>query len=71
MLMTDTRLEELQIKVAFLEDTLNKLSDEFYHQQRVLDELQTKYLRLQNRLQEYQHDENSDRAILDEKPPHY
>ena len=69
--MTDTRLEELQIKVAFLEDTLNKLSDEFYHQQRVLDELQTKYLRLQNRLQEYQHDENSDRAILDEKPPHY
>ena len=34
-------VEELEIKVAFLEDALAKLSDEFYVQQRELDNLKS------------------------------
>jgi len=37
--MSDQSIEELQVKVAFLEDSLAKLSDEFVLQKRELDEL--------------------------------
>lgn len=63
-------LEELQVKVAFLEDTLSKLGDEFYLQQKDLLVLRAQHARLMNKLGNL--DSQSDSVeILDESPPHY
>jgi len=71
--MTDSLhdLETMQIKVAFLEDTLSKLSDEFYRQQRDLDNLKSQYLMLVNKLQGLQNNSSGGESSQDERPPHY
>jgi len=69
--MADDAVRELQVKVAFLEDSLHKLSDEFYLQQRELEELKANYAALINKVRGMQSaDARSDEA-LDERPPHY
>ncbi len=65
------KLETLQIKVAFLEDTVAKLSDEFYQQQRDLEKLKSQYSALVNKMQGLENNSNSTEQILDERPPHY
>lgn len=63
--------DELEIKLAFLEDTIAKLSDEFYLQQRDLDDLRAKYNSLVNKVLNNANDDASGAEILDERPPHY
>jgi len=62
--------EELEIKVAFLEDALNKLSDEFYLQQRDLDTLKVQQAALIKKINTISNDDGGVQ-ILDERPPHY
>lgn len=69
--MTEKLIQELEVKVAFLEDSLHKLSDEFYIQQRELEELKTKCAGLINKFHGLQNNEGSDIEIQDERPPHY
>ena len=64
-------VEELEIKVAFLEDTLVKLSDEFYLQQRELENLKAQQTALIDKVNNNSNDESSRGEILDERPPHY
>lgn len=67
-------LEQIEIKVAFLEEALQQLSDEHFKQQRDLVELNKKYLDLKNKIDNQSHadDISSEGSyVVDEKPPHY
>jgi len=63
--------EELEVKIAFLEDAMSKISDEFYRQQRDIDDLKVKYLALIDKVIRGADDASQASEILDEKPPHY
>ena len=64
-------VEELEIKVAFLEDALAKLSDEFYLQQRDLENLKAQQITLIEKVNNASSQEPEQGQILDERPPHY
>lgn len=64
-------IEELQIKVAFLEDALNKLSDEYFSQQKELQQLSFTVDALVEKLASTQESESSENVVVDERPPHY
>ena len=64
-------VEELEIKVAFLEDALTKLSDEFYRQQIDLESLKTQQTLMVDKINNITSDESEHPNILDERPPHY
>ena len=69
--MSEQAFEDLQIKVAFLEDTLSKLSDEFYLQQRELEGLKSKYAGLVNKVRGMSSGDAIPAQVLDDRPPHY
>tara|TARA_R110002073_G_scaffold90701_2_gene213887 strand:+ start:121 stop:336 length:216 start_codon:yes stop_codon:yes gene_type:complete len=66
----DQRIAELEMQVAFLEDSLQKLSDVLYKQQKRMDELETGVKHYEKRLQEIQHG-LGDAEEHQERPPHY
>lgn len=63
-------LEDLQVKVAFLEDALAKLGEEFYLQQKELQKLKAQHNSLLDKVGRLDGDSNAG-DILDEAPPHY
>jgi uncharacterized coiled-coil protein SlyX len=71
----DTKLlssvEELEFKVAFLEDALSKLSDEHYQQQRELDTLKNQLALMSDKLKGGFEQDDNHLAIEDDRPPHY
>ena len=69
--MSKNALEELEVKIAFLEDALNKLSDEFYEQQKELDKLKISYLSLSEKVSSGGGDDGGQNFQQDETPPHY
>ena len=69
--MSDSDIQDLQVKVAFLEDSLAKMSDEFFTQQRELDELKAKYAGLITKVRGMHASDDVQSAIIDERPPHY
>lgn len=69
--MSDSAVHELQVKVAFLEDSLLKLSDEFYLQQREFEQLKAKYAGLIDKVRGMQGGDSEQPQVLDERPPHY
>ena len=71
MLAMSKNQQELEVKVAFLEESLSQLSDEFYRQQKELDVLKSNYVSILNKLRSIQDTESSSSEVLDEKPPHY
>ena len=64
-------IEQLEIKVAFLEEALNQLSDEHYRQQKELDGLKNQYAMLRERMESKGHGDDLDYSAEDERPPHY
>lgn len=68
---SDQALELMQIKVAFLEDTVTKLSDEFYQQQREIEKLKSQYAAMVEKLRTQENNDNNAEEVLDERPPHY
>ena len=69
--MMNSSLEALEVKVAFLEDAISQLSDEFYAQQKEMLTLKAQQQRLLNRLQDAQSGDDSAPEASDERPPHY
>ena len=69
--MNDKALEDLQVKVAFLEDALSKLSDEFYCQQRDLENLKAQQSAIIQKINTTSSDDSGPAEISDERPPHY
>ena len=67
--MTESRLTELETKLAFAEDLLETLNQTVIRQQGQLDSMQQQLRLLHLRLQEALPDEA--RGPRDEIPPHY
>lgn len=57
--------------MAFLEDALAQLSDEFYTQQKELLALKAQQQQLLSKLEDAQSNGNSELEVIDERPPHY
>ena len=64
----DKRVTELQEKMAFLEDTLQKMSDRVYEQQKLIDQNQRE---TKSRLEKMIADAGSNSTSEYEIPPHY
>ena len=69
--MSEQAVQDLQVKVAFLEDALGKLSDEFYAQQKELADLKVKYAKVLTRLREHSAQGDDSAFMQHERPPHY
>jgi SlyX protein len=69
--MSDSDIQDLQVKMAFLEDSLSKISDEFFIQQRELDDLKVKYASVISKMHGMQSSDQGDAEVMDERPPHY
>jgi len=67
--MTDSRITELETKLAFAEDLLETLNQTVIRQQAQLDSMQQQLRLLHQQLQEALPDET--RTPRDEIPPHY
>ena len=65
---TETRLMDLETRIAHQDKSINDLSDEIYRQQKLIEQLETtcKYLLDQSRQSAAAGSTNDD-----EKPPHY
>jgi SlyX protein len=66
----DARIEQLEIKVAFLEEANAQLGDELYRQQQQLEALRTQLEGLSGRFEAAQASPTAYTAEQ-EKPPHY
>jgi len=65
----ETRMNELEAKVAFAEDLLETLNQTVVRQQAQLDSLQQQIRLLHQQLKEARQDETH--TLRDELPPHY
>ena len=66
----DARLENLEMKLAYLEQAGLELGDVVYRQQQELDALSARMQRLSDRLQALG-ERDPGHTPADEKPPHY
>ena len=68
----EEKIVELQTKLAYQEEALNKLSDEFYQQQKQIQTLEVQQRALLEKIRDLQNTkEPGITNIVDEKPPHY
>lgn len=68
--MSDSALEKIELKIAFLENAYQELSDVVYRQQREIEALQFQLAISQRQLDEMKADQVAPRPE-DERPPHY
>jgi len=66
----DQRIEQLEVKVAFLEQANAQLGEEIYRQRQLLDELRTRLDALLERVEAAQAQATA-YTPEQEKPPHY
>jgi len=64
------RVTDLETQVAFLQDSLDTLSGEFYEQQKTIDLLLLKINQLKDKVRVLD-DAKEQSGIVDERPPHY
>jgi len=67
---TESRITELEIKLTFLDDTVNQLNQVVYMQQKTIDELQQRMTQLDRQLKDLQ-EASATGELPHEKPPHY
>ena len=63
------KIVELEVKIAFLEQSITELSDVLYSQQQQIDLLKNDQHRMQTHLQAL--DKDDQQTIDDRPPPHY
>ncbi|MGH1429227.1 MAG: SlyX family protein [Arenicella sp.] len=63
------RIDNLEMKIAFLEDAIEQLSDEFFTQQKHVALLQSQNLKMLKQIEEL--NSNDEGSVIDESPPHY
>ncbi len=69
--MNTETLEQIEIKIAFLERANSELSDVVFRQQRDIEMLRDKIEVLAGRLEASRESEITPRVPEDERPPHY
>jgi uncharacterized coiled-coil protein SlyX len=62
---------EIEIKIAFLEQNLQKLSDEHFEQQQEINKLKKANKILQSQIDTLSESVGEEAPIIDDKPPHY
>ena len=67
----DNRLEALEVKVAFLEDALQQLSDEVLLIQREQQALKLLNQQLKSKVNTLESSQEGDGLAQSERPPHY
>ncbi|MHB1051524.1 MAG: SlyX family protein [Thiobacillus sp.] len=67
--LMDTRLNELEAKLAFAEDLIETLNQTVFRQQGKLDSLQQQMRLLHQQFKDARPDETN--TLRDELPPHY
>ena len=67
----DSRLEALEVKVAFLEDALQQLSDEVLLIQREQQALKLLNQQLKSKVNTLESSQEGDGLAQSERPPHY
>lgn len=67
----EERLEQLETKVAFLEQANSELSDEVFRRRQEIDALREQLAALTSRLDAAQAQPATAYSPEDEKPPHY
>ena len=65
--MHDESLERVETKIAYLERSVAELSDVVFRQHQEIQALEAKLKALRDRLE----DTSTDRATVQERPPHY
>jgi len=65
----DTRITELEVKLAFAEDLLETLNQTVFRQQEQIDQLQQELRSMRQQMLQAQPAEQ--RSLRDEIPPHY
>jgi len=68
--LSDSRLEQIEVKLAYQDDTVRELSDVIYRQQLLIDALEQRCRRLEERITSMASATPASSAE-DEKPPHY
>ena len=63
------KIVELEVKIAFLEQSITELSDVVYSQQQQIDSLKNDQHRMRTHLQS--RDKDDQHVIDDQPPPHY
>ena len=66
---TEDRLAELEIKVSFADDLLDRLNELVYRQQRQIEQLQLELAALRGQWRD--NTTPTFRSLRDELPPHY
>lgn len=69
--MTMKNNEALEVKIAFLEESVATISEEFFSQQKELNELKQQVALLVEKIRTLQNNESTGADFIDEKPPHY
>jgi SlyX protein len=69
--MNAEALEQVEIKIAFLEHANAELSDVITRQQRDIDTLRQQIAALAARIQALRESDAAPRSAEDERPPHY
>jgi SlyX protein len=64
------KIEQIEIKIAYLEQANTELSDVVYRQQQELDQLRARLLAITAKLDTAQ-SQGTAYKLEDEKPPHY
>lgn len=67
----EQRADELEVKVAFLEQALSDLSDEYYRQQQLIKQLELQQERMQQKIQNTTQADSLEMDASNDKPPHY
>ncbi|MEX1033204.1 MAG: SlyX family protein [Cellvibrionaceae bacterium] len=67
----DNQIIELQTRIQFQEDALNKLDEVVIRQGELVDRLGRKITELEDKLEQMRYEQSSPQASSDEKPPHY
>lgn len=65
------QIEDLQVKIAFLEQAFSQLSDEYFAQQKEMQHLSLKLEALVDKLAKTDSANESSETVVDERPPHY
>lgn len=67
----DKRITELEIKVAYQEDTIQQLDSVICRQQDQIDALQKQFKRLTESAQDLSEGSKDNQSLFDDIPPHY
>jgi SlyX protein len=67
----ETRITELEVKLAFAEDLLETLNQTVFRQQEQIDRLQQELRAMRQQMLQAPQLESEQRSLRDEIPPHY